>query len=114
MSDFEIRVVGAEPPRKPEKPITRHLLRVGRVCKAVLKRPRAVVFTGLAVFVLFVGTPHVGWDYECRVPMRPGKPCPSLSYCAYYGIQGRRVMFPEDDDYCRLVTVLPIAWDRIL
>jgi hypothetical protein len=76
-------------------------------------RPRVVFFGALAVLVLSVGTPHIGSDYECRVPLRPGKPCPAYFYCGYYGVQGRRVLFPEYGETCSLIEFLPIDWTRI-
>lgn len=114
MDEFEIEVVGARPQRKDERPLMRMLGRVSRVLCALLMRPRALVFGGAVVFLLAVGTPHVGWDYECRYPMRPGQPCRSASYCGYYGVQGRRVVFPADDEGCRLITFLRIDWSRIV
>lgn len=62
MDDFEITVSGSPPPRKPEGVLLRGLRRTARVTKAIMMRPRVVVATGLAAFVLFAGTPHVGWD----------------------------------------------------
>lgn len=47
---------------------------------------------------------------ECRHPFRPGEPCRSVAYCAYYGIQGRRVVFPDYGESCKLVVFLPIGW----
>ena len=108
MSEFEIEVVGAGPPRRSEGPLGRTLKIAGRWLRALLMRPRILVLTGAAVFVMVVGTPHVGWDYECRHPMRSGQPCRSVDYCAYYGIQGRRVVFPENGENCQLVTFLRI------
>jgi len=114
MDEFDIEVVGAASPRKPDGALTRTLKTVGRWLRALLIRPRALALGGAVAFVFAVGTPHVGWDYECRYPMRPGQPCGSVSYCAYYGIQGRRVVFPEDGESCKLVTFLRIDWRRIV
>lgn len=114
MSDFDVEVVGAPPPRKPESPLAQMLARAGRLLRALLMRPRVVTFIGAAAFLLIVGTPHVGWDYECNHPMRPGHPCQSASYCAYYGIQGRRVVFPDDGESCNVVMFLPPDWKRLL
>lgn len=109
MSEFEIEVVGSGPPRKPEGSLGRTLKTASRFVRALLMRPRALVCGSAVAFVLAVGTPHVGWDYGCRHPMRPGQPCRSVDYCAYYGIQGRRVVFPEDGESCKLVTFLRIG-----
>jgi hypothetical protein len=108
MSEFEVEVVGAGPPRRSEGSLSRALKTAGRWLRVLLMRPRILALTGAASFVLAVGTPHVGWDYECRHPMRPGQACRSVDYCAYYGIQGRRVVFPGDGESCKLVTFLRI------
>jgi len=113
MHEFEIEVVGAKPPRKPEGRLVRTLRLAARLVRALLVRPRAMVLAGLAGFVLFVGTPHVGWDYGCRHPIRLGQTCRSLSYCAYYGIQGRPVVFPEYGETCGLIKFLRIDWRRL-
>ncbi|MEE1655683.1 hypothetical protein VB618_05700 [Microvirga sp. CF3062] len=110
MDEFEIEVVGAASPHKHNGALTRTLKTVGRCARTLLMRPRVLALTGAAAFVMVVGTPHVGWDYECRYSMRPGQPCRSVSYCAYYGMQGRRVVFPEDGESCKLVTFLRIDW----
>lgn len=110
MDEFDIEVVGAGPSRKPDGALMRMLKAARRLARVLLMRPRILVLTGSVVFVLVVGTPHVGWDYQCRHPMRPGQPCGSVDYCAYYGIQGRRIVFPHDGETCRIVTFLRIDW----
>jgi hypothetical protein len=114
VNEFDIEVVGARPPRKPEGSLGRALKAAGHWLRALLMRPRILVLTAVAAFVMAVGTPHVGWDYECRHPMRPGQPCKSVDYCAYYGIQGRRVVFPQSGESCKPVTFLRIDWRRIV
>lgn len=113
MSDFEVEVVAQRPP-KSRRPQSRLFGWLGRFIRTLLMRPRAVILLGVAGFVLFIGTPHAGWDYECRHPFRPGQPCRSVLYCAYYGIQGRRVAFPEYGESCKLLTVIPINWRVII
>lgn len=114
MDEFEIEVIGREPSRKPEGRFKQTVRQVGRLLRALLMRPRVLAFSGLTAFALFVGTPHAGWDYECRYPMRSGEPCRSVSYCAYYGIQGRRVVFPDQGQSCQLVSLLPLDWERLI
>ncbi|MCB9958709.1 MAG: hypothetical protein H6843_08915 [Rhodospirillaceae bacterium] len=114
MSEFEIEVVGAERRPKPERQPTGLLRKALRLLRALLMRPRALILSGLAAFVLFVGTPHIGWDYQCRYRSGPGEPCESAEYCAYYGIRGRRVVFPASGQSCKLITFLPLDWDRLL
>lgn len=113
MDEFKIEVIGAGPPRKPDGPLKRFAKRAIWLVRAMLMHPRILVFSGTVAFALFIGTPHAGWDYACRVPMTPGKPCRSVSYCAYYGIQGRRVVFPEDGESCQLITFLPPDWAKL-
>lgn len=114
MDEFEIEVIGTGPPRKRGRPLKRMTGMVGRKLRAVLMRPRALVFTGATAFLLFIGTPHAGWDYGCRGSIRPGETCRSVSYCAYYGIQGRRVVFPQDGQSCGLITFLPPDWGKLM
>lgn len=114
MSEFDVEVIVAGPPRKPDGSRKRAFRAARRLARVLLLRPRILVLSGLAAFVLVAGTPHVGWDYQCRHPMRPGQPCGSVDYCAYYGIQGRRIVFPDDRETCRIVTFLRIDWQRIV
>lgn len=114
MSEFDVEVIGAGPPRKPEGSRKRMLKAARHLARSLLVRPRVLVLSGAAAFLLAVGTPHVGWDYQCRHPMRPGQPCRSVDYCAYYGIQGRRIVFPHGGETCRIVTFLRIDWLRIV
>ncbi|MFY0311161.1 hypothetical protein ACFMBG_14825 [Leisingera sp. D0M16] len=114
MNEFRVTVHGAGPPRGPDGPLRRALRRIGRMLRALLLRPRIVIASMFAAFVLMIGTPHAGWDYECRHPMRGPGSCRSVAWCAYYGIQGRRVEFPEYGERCKLITVLPVRWDKLL
>lgn len=114
MSDFEIRVVGAKPPRKPDGPLRRFRQRVGAISRRILMRPRRIILIGIAGYVLTVGTPHIGWDYQCLHPMNGPGSCRYIDWCAYYGIQGRRIETPPDGQQCSLVKALPIDWGRII
>lgn len=113
MSEFDVEVVETPSPHQPDRPFTRLRRAIAARLRPFLLRPRRVVFAGIAGFVLIVGTPHVGWDYECRHPIRPGQPCRSVQYCAYYGVQGRRVEFPSYGERCQLVTFLPVDWAQV-
>lgn len=114
MSEFDVEVVGASAPRKPDGSLRRTFRALRRLARALLMRPRVVALSGLAAFLLAYGTPHAGWDYQCRHPMRPGQQCRSVDYCAYYGVQGRRVVFPRGGETCRVVTFLRLDWRRIM
>ncbi len=112
MNEFDVKVVGARRNRQSSKARARLLSGVGRRLRALLMRPRLLGFLGVCGFVLLVGTPHSGWEYQCNHPMHGPGTCRSVSWCAYYGIQGRRVEFPEPGESCKLVTLLPIDWQR--
>ncbi|MCC5987229.1 MAG: hypothetical protein JJT95_06055 [Pararhodobacter sp.] len=114
MGKFEVKVLGAKPPKRSDGPIKRLRRRIGAGVKAVLLRPRMVVLAGAAGFILFIGTPHVGWDYQCRHPVRGFGTCNSVSWCAYYGIQGRRIERPDYATRCKLVTFLPVDWNKLI
>lgn len=114
MSDFEIKVVGAKPPRKPDSIVKRILKRTARTVKAVLMRPRLLTGAGLIGFTIFGGTPHLGWDYQCNHPMRTPGTCVSYDWCAYYGIQGRQIVFPDNGESCAVIKVLPIDWAELV
>lgn len=114
MKKIEVKVLGAKPPERPEGAVRRLRRRLGGAFKGILLRPGMIVLAGAAGFVLFVGTPHVGWDYQCRHSTRGFGSCTSVAWCAYYGIQGRRVERPEDGGRCHLVTFLPINWNKLI
>lgn len=114
MSKFDVEVVGARRRTKSRGPLLWFLGWLARRLRALLLHPRILLVLGVAGFVHFVGTPHAGWDYECRHPFRPGQPCRYVFYCAYYGIQGRREVFPEPGESCRVITFLPLDWQRIM
>lgn len=110
MDTFEVEVVGAKASRRTDGKLKRVVRKAGQVVRAILMRPRVLVLTGVGAFGLFVGTPHAGWDYECRHPMRLGQLCRSVAYCAYYGVQGRRIVVPEGGESCKVITFLPPQW----
>lgn len=96
MTDFDIRVEGKRKNKRMGRRIPgMGLLRaIGRTVRFFLMRPRLLVAMALLGVIVFVGTPHIGWDYRCNHPTRGGQPCVSVSYCAYYGFQGRRIDHP--------------------
>lgn len=114
MSKFEVKIVGGKPPKRPEGAFKRLRRRIGGAITAVLLRPGIVILAGMSGFMVMVGTPHVGWDYQCRHAMRGFGTCESVSWCAYYGIQGRRVVRPEIGTRCQLVTFLPPDWNKLI
>ncbi len=114
MGEFKVKVVGAKPPRKPDGKMRRAVKRIRSNMRKALMRPRRIMLAALAGFVLIAGTPHVGWDYECRHPMHGPGSCRSVAWCAYYGIQGRQIAVPRDGRQCGLFKVLPFDWGRLL
>ena len=109
MSDLKVEVIGAKPRRQKQ----RTTLPVSRWVRAAMMRPRLLSLAGVAAFLVFVGTPHAGWDYECRHHKSHGQPCHSVSYCAYYGVQGRRVVFPSAREQCQMISFLPLDWRKL-
>lgn len=106
MSEFHIKVETTRPQRKLKGRL-RQLARRGIAALGRASRhPVVVAAAGTGAFLLIAGTPHVGWDYACRHATPMGAPCRSAVYCAYYGIQGRRVVFPEPGQRCHLVVLL--------
>lgn len=108
MSDFEVKVIGEKKRKKKVGPPRGVVQRAGAVVRGVLMRPRMLALAGAAGVVLVVGTPHVGWEYECSHPMRGPGSCRYVSWCAYYGVQGRRIVMPENNQQCSVVTMLPL------
>lgn len=114
MNKYQVEIIGGKPPNRPEGALKRIYRRIRAAVVAVLLRPWAIALAALAGVVLFVGTPHVGWEYQCSHATRGFGTCRSVSWCAYYGIQGRRQERPEYGHSCKLVTVLPLDWGKVL
>lgn len=113
MKKFKVEVVGGRPPRPPESLINRVRRALSNAARAALYRPKTSILAGLVGFVLVVGTPHVGWDYQCRHAVYGYGGCESARWCAYYGVQGRRVIWPDIGEHCSLMKFLPLNWNDI-
>lgn len=114
MAMYEVKVTGGgKPPRKNSGWVRRVLLAPFKAARFVLVRPRLVLAAGAVGGVVYFGTPHLGWDYRCNHPTRGGQPCTSVSYCAYYGFQGRRIDHPPLGESCAFVKLLPIDWEKL-
>lgn len=73
-----------------------------------MMRRRAVIFVvAIGASVAAFGTPHVAWDYVCRHAKMYNPRCQAYEYCAYYGVYGRRVVYPEPGERCLVVKFLP-------
>ena len=114
MSKFEVKVIGGKPPKPPEGWLKRLRRRIGGAVRAVLRRPGIIIVAGAASFIGLIGTPHVGWEYQCRHATRGFGTCQSVAWCAYYGVQGRRVERPEYGARCQLVTFLPLDLNKLI
>lgn len=79
----------------------------------ILMRPVLVILGAVTGFVLFVGTPHIAWDYQCAHATRGVGTCREAAWCAYYGFQGRRVDVPERGEICAFVKFIRIDWTRL-
>ena len=92
-----------------------HIIRAQRILRRRLResRPRLLILIGFLGFIGYVGTPHIGWDYQCRHATPGGAPCHSASWCEYYGFQGRRVDYPPYGETCKLVKFLPVDWELL-
>ena len=114
MSDIEVRVEGRKK-RKSRRGIPGAGLVRGFWCvlRFFLVRPRLLILIGFLGFIGHVGTPHIGWDYQCRHATPGGAPCRSASWCEYYGFQGRRVDHPPQGETCKLVKFLPVDWELL-
>ncbi|MDF2365630.1 hypothetical protein [Sneathiella sp.] len=113
MKNYDVEVVGAKGNKQKKNAVRQSAGRLRNGLRFLLKRPFLLGMVFLAGCALFYGTPHIGWDYQCHHPMRPGQSCRSVFYCAYYGIQGRREVFPASGDNCRAVTFLTPDWSEI-
>ena len=114
MSEFEIRVVKVRPLKKKAGRVRRLLRGLGRMTRAALMSPRALMVAGFLGFIAFAGTPHAGWEYVCNHPMREVGSCRSVAWCAYYGVQGRGVEVPPHGQQCSPFKVLPLDWEAIM
>ncbi|UWQ25387.1 hypothetical protein K3553_02660 [Leisingera aquaemixtae] len=114
MNKIKVKVLGAKPLKRRDGPLKRLRGMLGGALKALLLRPALVTLAGASGFVVFIGTPHVGWEYQCRHPMRGYGSCNSVAWCAYYGIQGRRTEIPGYGERCQLVTFLPLDWNKLI
>lgn len=114
MKKYQVSVVGGKPPKRPDSFMERLRLSITRAVKALPLGAAAVMLAGATGFVSFIGTPHVGWDYGCSHATRGIGTCRSASWCSYYGIQGRRVERPGDGERCKLVTLLPLDWNKVI
>lgn len=111
MSEYKVNVEGPKPPRASGGKWRRFMARIRAVWVWLLHRPYLLILGGLLAFVLIVGTPHIGWQYECRMRNKDGT-CRYYGLCDYYGIQGKRVLLGEE---CGgLVKFLPINWRGLI
>lgn len=113
MNDYDVKVTGTRKPNKRPHILLRILDAPWDLTVAALKRPRVLMLLGGIWFVCNVGTPHIGSEYQCRYPVRPGQPCQSYVSCTYHGFQGRRVVVPVGGESCGLFKLIPPDWEKL-
>ncbi|SMC37137.1 hypothetical protein SAMN06297251_101456 [Fulvimarina manganoxydans] len=113
MNDYDVKITGTKKPHKRPHIILRILDAPWDLTVAALKRPRVLMLLGGIWFACNVGTPHIGSEYQCRYPTRPGQPCQSFNYCIYHGFQGRRVVVPVGGETCGLFKLIPPDWEKL-
>ena len=110
MRKIRVEVVSGLPPRRPDGPIRRTWRLLTQTVNLVLRRPGETFLASTIAFLAFVGTPHIAWEYQCRHQVRGYASCQEAVWCAYYGIEGRRVEWMERGQPCKLITILPTDW----
>ena len=113
MKKFDVKVARKRPRKKRASRLAALRGRAAGAIRAVLMRPRLVMAGAFTGFVLVIGTPHLAWDYQCSHPMRGVGTCRAASWCAYYGVQGRRIDRPAAGETCDLVKFLRIDWKQL-
>lgn len=114
MRKIRVEVLGGMPPRRPGGPIRKAWQLLSRTAMAVVMRPRLTFLACTVAFAGFVGTPHIAWEYQCRHQTRGHAACQEAVWCAYYGIEGRRVEWMERGQPCKLITILPTDWIALI
>lgn len=114
MKKFRVEVAGGGPPTPRNGLFKRLACKLGNALRAVLLRPRLAIWSCITAFVLLLGTPHVGWDYQCRHDVWGLGTCREALWCEYYGVQGRRVEWPPRGERCELIKILPINWNQLI
>lgn len=114
MSKITVKVANKRRKKKRTIPFAKAGGKVFGAVRAVLMRPRLTMLGVFVGGVLTFGTPHIGWDYRCSHPMQGHGTCRSASWCAYYGIQGRRIDIPETGQTCSPVKLITINWNRVM
>ncbi len=111
MAEFEVKVVSARRGRKRRRGGQAKPVRaVGGFFSGIVMRPGLLILAGLASVPFVFGTPHVAGDYRCAHPKRYGAPCRETISCTYHGVQGPRVVFPENGRTCSFVKFMPLDW----
>lgn len=113
MNDYDVKVTGTKKQPGGQGTLARILSWPVDAAIRLLKRPRVLMLLGAVWFVCNVGTPHIGSEYQCRYPVRPGQPCQSYVSCTYHGFQGRRVVVPVAGESCGLFKLIPPDWEKL-
>ena len=76
-------------------------------------RIAVILLAAYLLAVPWVGMPHVGGDYVCNHRRIGNAPCESVKWCAYYGLQGRRLDYPDTGEQCQVIKFLPVDWEAL-
>jgi hypothetical protein len=108
MNKLKVEVLGGKPPKPPEGWKMRLRRALQSVALAAIQRPKTVMLTFIVGFPLLIGTPHVGGDYQCSHAVWGYGACQAPLWCEYYGVQGRRVIWPESGEHCHLFKLMTL------
>ncbi|MEM0898891.1 MAG: hypothetical protein AAGI92_02950 [Pseudomonadota bacterium] len=114
MRRIRVQVLGGMPPRRPDGPIKKAWRLLRQTACALLRRPGLAILASGVAFMGFVGTPHIAWEYQCRHQTLGHASCQEALWCAYYGIEGRRVEWMDRGQPCKLITILPTDWIALI
>lgn len=83
--------------------------RLGTLALRAVIHPVSIAVGVLTFAGLSFGTPHVAWEYGCAHPRHSAwSECRQVSWCAYYGFQGRRTATPDAGERCDIIRLMPI------
>jgi hypothetical protein len=114
MSKIEVKIERkGKRRRKPQRRPGLLFAQAKAALHAVLMRPRLLTAGTLIGGVLCFGTPHIAWDYQCAHRMHGIGTCEAARWCAYYGVQGRRIDRPAAGEMCTLFKLMTIDWKKL-
>ncbi|MFP7673499.1 hypothetical protein ACG74X_09090 [Marivita sp. S0852] len=107
MTNRKIEVVGQNRRRKKAGGSVGGAM--GKFALRLIMHPASIGVGVLTLAGFAFGTPHVAWEYGCAHPRHSAwSECRQISWCAYYGFQGRRTDRPDVGERCDLIRLMPI------